>query len=352
MINELIAKGREMNATDLHLTCGEPPVYRINGDIMRGEGMAPLTPRELDEAAKYLVEASRLQYDEDRTDYDFCYVTPDGLRQRCNIYTQSGTRSAAIRLLSSKIPTMDSIGLPEIMKKIASYPRGLVLVTGPTGSGKTTTLAAMLDYINDRRCDHILTVEDPIEYVHTGRNCIISQREVEPDVGDFAAALRSALREDPDIILIGEMRDLETISAAITAAETGHLVLGTLHTTGASKTIDRIIDVFPPYQQQQVRTQLATVLRAVVSQTLLKRADGSGRVAAFETMIVNDAISNLIREQKTFQISSVMQTNRAGGMELMDQALSDLVKTGIVSEGDALDRAVNQTEFKRFLQMR
>ncbi len=348
MINGLIEKTRELKGSDLHLTLGEPPVVRIHGRVSRLAGYNPLTPEDIQEMAKQLTRANELEYDEDVLDYDFCYVTPDKLRQRVNIFTQKGSRGIVLRMLNAEVPTIEQLKLPEIFKRIASLPRGLVLVTGPTGSGKTTTLAAMVDYINNTKNDHILTVEDPIEYLHTGKRCIVNQREVNVDVESFATALRSALREDPDAILVGEMRDLETISAAITAAETGHFVMGTLHTIGAAKTIDRVIDVFPPHQQQQVRVQLATVLKAVITQNLLPKADGTGRVAAFEIMLVNDAIANLIRENKTFQINSVVQANTKNGMVLFDMYLAALVKQGTITMDLAMERCINREELTRF----
>lgn len=349
MINQLIAATRQMGGSDLHLTLGEPPCVRVNGRVVRLPGYDPLDGARLDAYARELVTANKLEYRPETTDYDFCYVTPDQLRQRVNVYLQKGVRGLALRMLNAQVPTLEGLKLPPVFQQIATIPRGLVLVTGPTGSGKTTTLAAMVDYINHTKADHILTIEDPIEYLHQGLGCIVNQREVGVDVDNFADALRSALREDPDVILVGEMRDLETISAAITASETGHFVLGTLHTIGAAKTIDRVIDVFPPHQQQQVRTQLATVLRAVVTQVLLPRADGAGRVPAFEILLVNDAVSNLIREGKSFQIGSVMQTGQKNGMILLDMYLAQLMKQGTITEEVALDRCNSKEELRRYL---
>lgn len=347
-INELIAYTRQLKGSDLHLSVGEPPCVRIHGRITRLE-QPVLTAADLEAYAKALTAANGLPYSSGPSDYDFCYVTPDGLRQRVNIFVQKGGRGAVLRMLNANIPNLEELRLPPVLREIAAMPRGLVLVTGPTGSGKTTTLAAMVDDINNTRHDHILTIEDPIEYLHTGKQCIVNQREVGVDVEGFAPALRSALREDPDVILVGEMRDLETISAAITAAETGHFVMGTLHTIGAAKTIDRVIDVFPPHQQQQVRTQLATVLRAVITQVLLPRADGQGRVAAFEILLVNDAVSNLIREGKSFQIGSVMQTSQRSGMILLDMYLAQLLKQKVITEEIALDRCNSKDELRRYL---
>jgi twitching motility protein PilT len=349
MIDGLIDMTRLMGGSDLHITVGEPPCVRVHGAVRRIPDKAALTPADVDALARELTRANKLEYSESKLDYDFCYVNGKQERQRVNIFTQKGARGIVLRMLNSKIPNIEDLNLPEIFKDIASFPRGLVLVTGPTGSGKTTTLAAMVDYINKNRSDHILTIEDPIEYLHTGSKCVVNQREVGVDVDNFSVALRAALREDPDVILVGEMRDLETISAAITAAETGHFVMGTLHTIGAAKTIDRVIDVFPPHQQQQVRVQLATVLKAVITQTLLPKADGGGRVPAFEILLVNDAVSNLIREGKTFQINSIIQTNQKNGMILLDTHLSMLCKQGLITREAALDRCTSKEEFLRLM---
>ncbi len=347
-INDLIADTRKNRGSDLHLIVGEPPAARIDGRVRRFD-MPALTAGDVDALARTLVTATKLQYSPDVTDYDFCYVMPNGSRQRVNVFKQKGVRGVVLRMLNDTLPNFDALGLPQIFKQIAAQPRGMVLVTGPTGSGKTTTLAAMVDYINSTKQDHIITVEDPIEYLHQSKSCLVNQREVGVDVADFSTALRSALREDPDVILVGEMRDLETISAAITAAETGHLVFGTLHTVGTAKTIDRLIDVFPPHQQQQVRTQLATVLRAVITQQLLPKKEGVGRMAAFEIMTVNDAISNLIRENKTYQINSIIQSNSKNGMILLDSYLAALVKQGAIDRDVAFERAADKPTLEKML---
>ncbi|MDL2236352.1 type IV pilus twitching motility protein PilT [Christensenellaceae bacterium OttesenSCG-928-K19] len=347
MINGLLEQVRLSGCSDLHIACGQPPVVRRNGFLDRLQ-QEPYTDAQVRQIAQDMLDKSNIHTDFTKQDIDFGYETPDGARHRVNIFRQSGTVGIAIRLLQSGVPTIDQLALPNSLREIATLPRGLVLVTGPTGSGKSTTLAAMIDEINEKRNAHILTLEDPIEYVHQSKCSLVNQREVGKDVDSFASALRSALREDPDVILVGEMRDLETISAAITAAETGHLVLSTLHTTGAAKTIDRIIDVFPPHQQQQVRTQLATVLQAVITQTLLPRADATGRVPAFEIMMVNDAIANMIREGKTFQIGSVLQTSGKAGMISLDMYLARLVKDSIISMDEALGRAVSREELRRY----
>ncbi len=347
-INDLITTTRQARGSDLHLVVGQPPAVRIDGKVVRLE-MPILTPQDTDNLAKQLVSSTNMKYSENTSDYDFCYVMPSGTRQRVNVFKQKGVRGIVLRMLNDTLPSFDALGLPQIFKNIASQPRGLVLVTGPTGSGKTTTLAAMVDYINETKQDHIITVEDPIEYLHSSKNCIVNQREVGVDVDNFAFALRSALREDPDVILVGEMRDLETISAAITAAETGHLVFGTLHTVGTAKTIDRLIDVFPSDQQQQIRTQLATVLKAVITQQLLPKKGSPGRLPAFEIMTVNDAIANLIRENKAFQINAIIQSNAKNGMILLDSYLAALVKQGAVEREVAMDRADDKSTFEKLL---
>jgi twitching motility protein PilT len=285
----------------------------------------------------------------DGADADFCYTLPDGLRHRVNVYTQQGHYTATIRMLNEKIPTIDDLKLPPVLKRLAALPRGLVLVTGATGSGKSTTLAAMIDYVNTTKKAHIITIEDPIEYMHTHKSSMIHQREVEQDVVSFASALRSSLREDPDVILVGEMRDLETISAAITAAETGHLVFSTLHTSGTVSTIDRIIDVFPADNQAQIRTQLAATLKGVISQQLLRRLDGSGRVPAFEIMVTTDAIANLIRESKGHQIMSMIQSGVKDGMQTLDYHLAQLVRSGTISRETALETSSNKELLMDFM---
>lgn len=346
LADTLIGTVREFGGSDLHISVNEYPVMRLNGKLTRLEAFQKMTNEAIIDMANYL---QKLPAGTPVTeDTDFCYEGLDSTRQRVNVYKQRGSVSIALRMLNSRIPSFEDLRLPDTLKEICSQHRGLILVTGATGSGKSTTLAAMTDYINSRSNSHIITIEDPVEYVHQSKNCLITQREVGDDTSTFSSALRSALREDPDVILVGEMRDLDTISAAITAAETGHLVMSTLHTTGAAKTIDRIIDVFPLHQQTQVRTQLATVLRAVITQTLLPTADGRGRIAAYEIMILNDAIANLIRENKTFQINGVMQMNAKNGMILLDMHLAQLYKNGTITRETALDNCVNKDEFRRF----
>lgn len=342
-VDELIRKGREFKCSDLHLTYGLPPMVRKNGTLMPlpEEEVMPLQQIQMcfDEM---LIKGELEKEGDPLAEMDFCYEADDGTRNRVNVYRQQKKVVIAIRLLNPYIPTMEELKLPKVLKDLAMLKRGMVLVTGPTGSGKSTTLAASIDYINQNRKEHIITIEDPVEYVHQHKNCMVNQREVGVDTNSFAASLRGALREDPDIILVGEMRDLETIASAVTAAETGHLVFSTLHTTGAAQTIDRIIDVFPPYQQQQIRTQLASVLKAVISQQLLPTADGKGRVAALEILLVTDAVANMIRENKCHQISSVLQTGGRLGMQSMDGHLLELVQNRVIKPETAVDYGIDK----------
>ena len=282
-------------------------------------------------------------------DTDFSFQTRSGYRHRVNVYFQKGKPAIAIRLLRNDIPTLEDLSLPPILSEFAMRPRGLILVTGPTGSGKSTTLAGMMDFINVSRSAHIITVEDPIEYVHEHKRCMVNQREIGDDVPSFALALRAALREDPDVILVGEMRDFETIQAAVTAAETGHLVMSTLHTTSASDTINRIIDVYPEHQQNQIRTQLANNLVAVISQTLIPKKDGTGRIAVQEILNVTDAISAMIRDNKIHLIQSAIQTGKQSGMQALDMELAKFVHGGVINEVDALEKCLDKQEFYRFL---
>ncbi|WFE69847.1 type IV pilus twitching motility protein PilT [Halomonas sp. M1] len=336
-ITELLAFSAKQNASDLHLSAGLPPMIRVDGDI-----------RRLNVPAMDNSEVRRLIYDimndQQRRDYeehletDFSFDVPGVARFRVNAFNQARGAGAVFRTIPNEVLSMQALGLGEVFERLAMLPRGLVLVTGPTGSGKSTTLAAMIDYINDHRFEHILTIEDPVEFVHASKRCLINQREVHRDTRSFNSALRSALREDPDVILVGELRDLETIRLALTAAETGHLVFGTLHTTSAAKTIDRIIDVFPGEEKSMVRSMLSESLQAVVSQTLLKR-QGGGRVAAHEILIATAAVRNLIREDKVAQIYSAIQTGGNLGMQTLNASLARLVKEGMVSMEDAQTRA-------------
>lgn len=330
---ELISYGRQHGCSDIHLTYGEEPVVRCNGKLVTLSGYGRLDDIQLEQLTGELLmqEQTGQEFGKGTEDIDLCYETQDGTRNRVNIYRQQKHTAIAIRLLNPYVPTLAELNMPPVFQGLTTLQQGMVLVTGPTGSGKSTTLAACIDEINRMQRKHIITIEDPVEYRHKNQGCIINQREVGVDTDSFSQALRSALREDPDIILVGEMRDLETISAAVTAAETGHLVFSTLHTIGAAATIDRIVDVFPPHQQRQIRTQLAMVLKAVVSQQLVPKADGSGRVAAQEILLVNDAVSNMIREDKCHQITSVLQTNARAGMQSMDSHLAALVQQGIIT---------------------
>ncbi|MEW5892629.1 MAG: type IV pilus twitching motility protein PilT [Pseudomonadota bacterium] len=328
-------------ASDLHLSSGLPPMIRVHGDIRRIN--LPAMDNNEVRAMIYDImnDAQRKAYEE-HLETDFSFELPNVARFRVNAFNQNRGAGAVFRTIPSKVLTLEELGAPEIFKEISNQPRGIVLVTGPTGSGKSTTLAAMIDYINDNMFGHILTIEDPIEFVHQSKKCLINQREVGPHTLGFDAALRSALREDPDVILVGEMRDLETIRLALTAAETGHLVFGTLHTSSAAKTVDRIVDVFPAAEKDMVRAMLSESLRAVISQSLLKRKDGSGRVAAHEIMIGTPAIRNLIRENKIAQMYSSIQTGQAVGMQTLDQCLVELVKRNIVDSEEARPYAVNK----------
>jgi len=343
-ITQLLEFSVQLGASDLHLSTGQPPILRKDGDIQRIDSPS-LGAEDLQEMVYDIMNDEQRRGFESDLEADFSFEIPGIARFRANVFQQNRGISAVFRTIPSSILSLEDLDTPPIFKDISSFPRGLVLVTGPTGSGKSTTLAAMVDYINQNEPAHILTVEDPIEFVHTPNRCLINQREVHRDTKSFSNALRSALREDPDVILVGEMRDLETIRLAITAAETGHLVFGTLHTSSAAKTIDRIIDVFPAEEKEMVRSMLSESLQAVISQTLLKKT-GGGRIAAHEIMLVNSAIRNLIRESKVPQMYSVLQTSTQIGMQTLDQNLKDLVNKGLISKEDALSKAVNKALFK------
>jgi twitching motility protein PilT len=338
----------ELGASDLHLSPEEAPMIRLHGDMMRLEGAPHLeTARAREVITAIMPEKNREGY-EQTNDTDFAYEIPGLARFRVNVFTDRKGTGAVLRVIPAKILTAEQLNLPEAVLKLCHIPKGLVLVTGPTGSGKSTTLAAMVDYINRTRTDHIITIEDPIEFVHDNHKCLVNQREIHNHTDGFKPALRAALREDPDIVLVGEMRDLETIAIAMETAETGHLVFGTLHTTTACSTVDRIIDQFPADRQSQIRTMLSESLRGVVAQTLLKKLEG-GRVAALEVLIVSPAISNLIREAKTFQIPSLMQTGKKQGMTLLNDALLELVTKKIVAPEEAYSKAVDKTGFRSAL---
>ncbi len=318
-------------ASDLHLTVGQPPVLRLHGDLVRMD-LPRLTPVDTSEMFDEVVPDWQRDNFNELGEVDFSLSFPGIGRFRVNAFRQRGTIGIACRLIPQAIPSIDSLGLPPVVEELTNRRQGLILVTGPTGSGKSTTLAALIDKINRERAEHILTIEDPIEFLHRHQRSIVNQREVGADTKSYANGLRAALREDPDVILIGEMRDLETTQAAVSAAETGHLVLATLHTPGAAETVHRILDIFPPYQQQQIRTQLALVLQAIISQQLLRRADRPGRVVAAEVLVVTPAIRNLIREGKVHQINSMMQAGAQFGMQTMEQALQNLYQRGLINK--------------------
>ncbi len=343
-ITELLVQTKERNASDLHLVVGSPPTLRINGKLTRLE--LPVMSREDIHTMLYDILADEQKAKFEAThDLDFSLELSGVGRFRINAFLQRRGEGIVLRLIPSKIKTLDDLAMPPILKDFAMKDRGLVLVTGPTGSGKSTTLAGMVDHMNGHREEHIITIEDPIEFIHEHNKCNVNQREVGPHTMSFAAALRSALREDPDVILVGEMRDLETISQALTAAETGHLVLSTLHTNNAPQTISRVVDVFPPHQQEQIRVQLADALLGVVAQTLVPSIDEKTRVAAMEIMVATPAIRNLIRENKVHQILSAIQTGAREGMQSLDQSLKALVKTHKISNEEALKRAIEKQAF-------
>jgi twitching motility protein PilT len=342
-IAELLAFSVKNKASDLHLSAGLPPMIRVHGDVRR-INVAPLEHKDVHGMVYDIMNDSQRKIYEETLECDFSFEIPNLARFRVNAFNQNRGAGAVFRTIPSKVLSLEDLNAPKIFAEIAKYPRGLVLVTGPTGSGKSTTLAAMVNDVNENEYGHILTVEDPIEFVHESKKCLMNQREVGPHTLSFANALRSALREDPDIILVGEMRDLETIRLAMTAAETGHLVFGTLHTSSAAKTIDRIVDVVPAAEKEMVRTMLSESLRAAISQSLLKRI-GGGRIAAHEIMIGTPAIRNLIREGKIAQMYSSIQTGQKDGMQTLDQCLQDLLQKGIVTKEEARFRAQNKEAF-------
>lgn len=343
-ITELLAFGVKNKASDLHLSAGLPPMIRVNGDVRR-INLPPMEHKDVHAMVYDIMSDSQRKHYEENLECDFSFEIPNLARFRVNAFVQHRGAGAVFRTIPSKVLTLEELNCPKIFKDIAEYPRGIVLVTGPTGSGKSTTLAAMVNHVNENFYGHILTVEDPIEFVHEAKKSLINQREVGPHTLSFNNALRSALREDPDVILVGELRDLETIRLAMTAAETGHLVFGTLHTSSAAKTVDRIIDVFPAAEKDMIRAMLSESLRAVISQTLLKTKDGAGRVAAHEIMLGTPAIRNLIRENKVAQMYSSIQTGQSYGMQTLDQCLLDLVRRNLVAPVEAKAKAVNKDMF-------
>ncbi len=343
-ISELLAFSVKNGASDLHISAGEAPMIRINGDMTKIK-MPVLEDRQVQTMVYDIMNDDQRKHFEEFLDLDFSFALGDIARFRVNCFWQNRGMSAVFRTIPTEVLTLEQLNAPELFKELAMMPRGICLVTGPTGSGKSTTLAAMLDYRNEREKGHILTVEDPIEFVHQTKNSLISQREVGPHTKSFATALKGALREDPDVILVGEMRDLETIGLALSAAETGHMVFGTLHTSSAPKTIDRIIDVFPAAEKDMIRAMLSESLKAVISQSLLKTADGKGRIAAHEIMLGNPAIRNLIRENKLAQMVSVMQTGQREGMQTLDMCLQELVRKRKITQEAALEKAQNKKLF-------
>lgn len=342
-ITELLSFTVQQGASDLHISAGMPPVIRVDGDVRRIK-LPSLDHKQVHSLVYDIMNDKQRKEYEENFETDFSFEVPKLARFRVNAFNQNRGAGAVFRTIPSKVLTLDDLGMGKVFRELSDKPRGLVLVTGPTGSGKSTTLAAMVDYINETRSDHILTIEDPIEFVHESKKCLVNQREVHRDTHSFANALRSALREDPDIILVGEMRDLETIRLALTAAETGHLVFGTLHTTSAAKTIDRVIDVFPAAEKDMVRSMLSESLMGVISQTLLKKENG-GRCAAHEIMIGTPAIRNLIREDKVAQMYSAIQTGAGFGMKTLDQSLQELLQKGYISRDTARERAANPQQF-------
>lgn len=348
-VDDLLRMMIDLGGSDLHITVGSPPGIRVRGEIQTVEGARMLLPKDTQEMLLSLLSEEQRRRFETELELDFAYSIPGLSRFRTNVFQQRNSMGAVFRVIPLKIPTLDDLQLPKVCKFLAERPRGMVLVTGPTGSGKSTTLAAMIDHINSNRPVHIMTMEDPIEFMHKNKRAFVNQREVGEDTHSFTSALKRVLRQDPDVILVGEMRDLETISAALTAAETGHLVLATLHTTGGPETVDRIIDVFPPHQQQQVRMQLSTTLEGVLSQTLLRSTDGRSRVMAMEIMLGIPAISNLIREGKTHQMATIIQGGASMGMQTLDQHLKVLLQAGKVTYEEAIQKAKEPRELAQML---
>jgi twitching motility protein PilT len=349
-IDDMLARMVEHDASDLHLAAGSPPVIRVHGRLERLAELEKLSPEENRTLIYGILSTEQQKHLETKRQLDFSYSIPGVARFRVNAYFQRASLNAAFRLIPARIRGLDELNMPERLYDLCENPRGLVLVTGPTGSGKSTTLAALIDRINHTRHDHILTIEDPIEFLHWHASCIVNQREIGSDATSFADGLRAALRQDPDVILVGEMRDLETISTALTAAETGHLVFATLHTQSAPQTIDRVIDVFPAEQQQQVRVQLASTLQGIVTQNLIPTADGRGRVAALEILLPDDAVRNLIRQAKIEQIYSVMQMNTLRGMQTMEQSLADLALKRLITAEAAFSRTTRPEQLRGLLE--
>jgi len=350
--SEILIEVVRQKASDLHLTAGSPPMLRKRGGLVPMEGLPNMTPTDVREIVYTILNSTQRQKLETDWQLDFAYSVPGQGRFRVNAYFQRGSIGAAFRLIPNETVPIEKLGLPAVVRGFARKPRGIVLVTGPTGSGKSTTLASIINEINETRDDHILTIEDPIEFLHSHKKCIVNQREIGTDAQSFAMGLKSALRQDPDVILVGEMRDMETIGTALTAAETGHLVFATLHTQDAPQTVDRIIDVFPPTQQGQVRAQLSIGLQGIVTQTLIPTADGLGRCVAAEVLVPTAGVRNLIREGKTHQIYSLIQTGSAHGMQTMDASLAGLVKEGVITMAMAESRSSQPAELRRLVENR
>jgi twitching motility protein PilT len=347
-LNFILERAVEENASDIHICVSLPPIYRINGELV-SSNEKPMTAQDCIILAKQCMTQKSYEYFLEIGEVDVAYTLPGVCRFRVNIFKQRGSCGIAFRVIPSIIPDIQTLGLPDVLIDMVEKRRGLILITGPTGSGKSTTLAALIEHINTERSEHIITIEDPIEYVYAHKRSIINQREIGSDSLSFSNSLRAALREDPDVILVGEMRDQETISTALTAAETGHLVLSSLHTVGSAKTIDRIIDVFPPHQQSQIRNQLSTILVGIISQQLVRRSNGIGRVVATEVMVMNSAIGNLIREGKTPQINTFIHTGNEFGMHSMDSNLAKLYKTNEIDFQTAVSYSIDAENFRKLL---
>jgi len=348
-IKELLRLMAERGASDLHLRVPAPPMLRVDGELVPADSQPRLAPADVEEAFRQCTTEAQCQRFHEDLELDFAYSVPGLARFRVNVMLQRGSMSIAFRRIPFTIPTIQEFGLPQVCKTLILKPRGLVLVTGPTGSGKSTTLAAMIDYLNETEARNVITIEDPVEFLHHNKKCLIAQRDLGDDTRSFANALKHALRHDPDVILVGEMRDLETISTAITAAETGHLVLGTLHTVDAVQTVDRIIDAFPPEHQHQIRLQLSQVIEGVLSQTLVPKATGSGRIGVFEILVANAAVRNLIRTNKTFELPSMLQLGSKEGMQSLNQALATLVRSHAITADEAIRKSSDPDQLQRLI---
>ena len=350
-IQELLRDMVELKASDLHIKVPTGPVFRIDGSLIQTEKCKSVIPEDVEKVFDEIANETQQDLFSREHELDFAYGIPGVARFRVNVQRQRGTLSMVFRLIPFNVPSIDELGMPQIVKELMAKPRGLIVVTGPTGSGKSTTLAAMVNHLNNTSRSSVITIEDPIEYMYKDNMCVISQRELGADTSSFDSALKHALRHDPDVIVVGEMRDLETISTAIAAAETGHLVLGTLHTIDAPQTVDRMIDMFPPQQHQQIRLQFSQILVAVVAQTLLPRASGKGRVGAYEIMLASTAVTNLIREGKTFELPTMMQMSKSMGMQILDQDLAYLVKRGIVTREEAMLKTSHGERLAKLIEM-